>query len=125
MKSTLLPSDLSAPVMDVLQGLGWRWAMASSDTGEWFKFKACGMCDGRQGEEVWVKDLETAKNFAGEETVVPNVWEPTPELRYWKDLLWCDEPRLQQKWRGRSWGKESCTEWRNVPTVDSTGREYV
>lgn len=112
-----LDGSLSQPVIDLMEGMGWEWMMTCHDAWEWLKFDSTGTMVARQSGQCWDNDLESAKLLVtGKE---PEVWEPTMELRHWKDHIWCNETHLQQKWKRVSGGS---TEWRPVPTVDASGK---
>ncbi len=105
--------DLPPTVAYAMRLLGWRWALADVVKGEWFKFKANGVCEARQGDWVWSQDLCEAKREArGCPPAEP--WEATPELR-WR-VGEGGSCYLQQQWRLPSSGH---AEWRDVKTVVS------
>ncbi len=106
-------------VSDALMALGWRWALANVVKGEWFKFKANGMCEARQGDWVWSQDLCEAKREA-RGCPPAEAWEATPELR-WRGPYGGGR-YLQQQWRLPSSGH---MEWRDVKTVDKAGDPII
>ncbi len=106
-------------VSDALMALGWRWALADVVKGEWFKFKANGTCEARQGDWVWSQDLAQAK-LEPRGHLIAEAWEVIPGLRWRLDDA--SECWLQQKWLLASTGDK---EWRDVPAVDKDGKDLV
>ena len=127
--------NLSTSERNGLWRLGWRWAMATPDSGEWLKFTDRGTCEAQQGDLTWIADLK----MVGPDTqpqpffCSDSVMEPTPEgswekegwtltmeLRFQVRLGNGEVFPLQQKWvRG------GITEWRDVGYVDEQGVPFA
>ncbi len=111
---------LSAPVIDLLEGMGWEWTTTPT-TWKWLKFNPEGVCEAQQGDQCWLEDVEAADLLAAEDEL--EVWVPTMELRQQFRLPALSiHPILQQKWV-RSGGGSS--EWRDVGYVDQGGVPLV
>lgn len=111
--------NLSEAVAHAMRARRWRWALTSDVTGEWFKFKANGMCEARQGDWIWSQDLCEAKRTA---RGCPDAesWEVMPEVRWRIDSV--GGCYLQQQWRLPASGH---VEWRDVKAVDKHGDPVV
>ncbi len=120
----LVETELSDPVVDLLEGMGWLWCRNRSGGNEWEKFTAHGTSVAHQDDTAWWNDVKEAKLLAGKSKpeAVPGVevWEVTPELR--QVLALSKGIILQQKWVRVDDGRP---EWRKVPYVDMSGVEIV